>query len=179
MFTDSPEGPGNEQSRVTRLLIYNYPFLFIDNCSETPRGTTPAFLMFGRYFIVRGNSHPWSISLLMDFSSADEFISGWDDLWFPLSIIAPKSDFRVSPSIIEMVTRPLLNYVDDISPVLMIEEYFFQGLCVAELRSIVYWDVLCAAISAPKSPLNAASILLFLTAALCVLLNEKMVFSNF
>ena len=34
-----------------------------------------------------GNAHPWSISLLMDLSSAAEFSSEWDDLWFPLSII--------------------------------------------------------------------------------------------
>ena len=37
----------------------------------------------------------------------------------------------------------------------------------------------CAAMSAPKSPLNYASILLFLTDASCVLLEKNMVFSNF
>ena len=37
----------------------------------------------------------------------------------------------------------------------------------------------CAAIAAPQLPLNATSILIFLTAASCVLLNEKMGFSNF
>ena len=38
---------------------------------------------------------------------------------------------------------------------------------------------LCAAIAAPKAPLNAASIFLFLTAASCVLLIEKMGFFEF
>ena len=49
---------------------------------------------------MRGNAHTWSISLMMDLSSADEFSSEWDDLWFSLSIIASKSDFRVSSSIV-------------------------------------------------------------------------------
>ena len=99
MFTESPEGPGNEQSCVTRLLIYRSPFSFIENFYATPRGTIPAFLMFCRYSIVRGNAHPWSIYLLMALSSTYEFSTEWDDLWFHLSIIASKSDFRVSSSI--------------------------------------------------------------------------------
>ena len=37
----------------------------------------------------------------------------------------------------------------------------------------------CAVFDAPKSPSNAASIFLFLTAASFVLLNKKMSFSNF
>ena len=45
---------------------------------------------------MRGNAHPWSISLLMALSSAAELSNEWDDLWFPLSIIASKSDFCVS-----------------------------------------------------------------------------------
>ena len=57
---------------------------------------TPAFLMFYRYSIVRGNTHPWPIYFLIAFSSAAEFSTEWDDLWFPLSIIASKSDFLVS-----------------------------------------------------------------------------------
>ena len=32
----------------------------------------------------------------MALSSAAEFSTEWDDLWFPLSIVASKSDFRVS-----------------------------------------------------------------------------------
>ena len=48
---------------------------------------------------MRGNAHTWSIYFLMDLSSAAEFSTEWDDLWFPLSIIASKSDFRVSSSI--------------------------------------------------------------------------------
>ena len=99
MFTESPEGPGNDQSRVTCHLIYRSPFSFIDNCSATPKGTTSAFLMFCRDSIVRDNYHPWSISFLMDLSSAAELIIEWDDLWFPLSIIASKYDFRF-PSLI-------------------------------------------------------------------------------
>ena len=95
LFTESPEGHGNEQSCVTRLLIYLSPFSFIDNCSSTPRGTTPVFLMFFRDYILRSNAHTWSISLLMDFSSTYGFSSEWDDLWFPLIIIAFKSDFCV------------------------------------------------------------------------------------
>ena len=72
---------------------------------------------------MRGNSHPWSTSLLMGLYSAAEFRSEWDDLWFSLSIIACKYDFSCFLfGWIEMVTRPLLNYVDDLSPVLMMEE---------------------------------------------------------
>ena len=44
---------------------------------------TPVFLMFFIDSIVRGNAHPWSISLLMALSSAAEFITEWDGLWFP------------------------------------------------------------------------------------------------
>ena len=92
----SPQGPGNKQSCVTRLLIYRSPFLFIDNFSATPRGMTPVFLMLCRDSIVRVNAHPWSVSLLMDLYSAAEFSTEWEDLWFPLSIIVSKSEFRVS-----------------------------------------------------------------------------------
>ena len=52
--------------------------------------------MLCRDSIVRGNAHPWSISLLMAFFSAAEFSTDWDDLWFPLSIIALKYVFLVS-----------------------------------------------------------------------------------
>ena len=55
--------------------------------------------MLCRYYIVRGNAHPWSISLLMALSSEAELSTEWDDVWFPLSIIASKSDFLVSYSI--------------------------------------------------------------------------------
>ena len=48
---------------------------------------------------MRGNYHPWSISLLMALSIAAEFSSNWDDLGFSLSIIASKSYFIVSSSI--------------------------------------------------------------------------------
>ena len=96
MFTDSPEGDGTEQSGVTRLLIMHSPFSFIENFSATPRGTTPAFFMLCRDSIVRGNSHPWSISLLMALFSAAALSTDWDDLWFPLSIIASKCYFLVS-----------------------------------------------------------------------------------
>ena len=62
---------------------FDIAYPFIDNCSTTPRGTTPEFLICCRDSIVRGNAHPWSISLLMDLSSAYEFITEWDDLRFP------------------------------------------------------------------------------------------------
>ena len=100
MFTESPEVPGNDQSCVTRLLIYPPPLSFIENCSATPRGTAPAFLMFCRDYIVRGNAHSWSISLLMALSRADELSTEWENLWFPLSIIEYKSNFLVSSSIV-------------------------------------------------------------------------------
>ena len=45
---------------------------------------------------MRDNAHPWSISFLTDLSSAADFSSDWDGLWFILSIIASKYDFRVS-----------------------------------------------------------------------------------
>ena len=99
MFTNSSEGPGNEQSWVTYLLMYRSPFSFIENCSATPWGTTPEFLMLCRDSIVRGNAHPWSIYLLMTLFSAAALSIDWDYLWFPLSIIASKSDFLVSSSI--------------------------------------------------------------------------------
>ena len=63
---------------------------------ESTRGTTPAFLMLFRDYIMRANAHPWSIYLLMALSSAAEFSTEWDDLWFPLNIIVSKSDFLVS-----------------------------------------------------------------------------------
>ena len=90
-------GTNNHESHVVLYIIL--PLSFIENCSAIPRGKTPEFLMFCRYPIVRGNAHQWSIYLLMDLSSEAEFISEWDDLWFLLSIIASKSDFRVSSSI--------------------------------------------------------------------------------
>ena len=52
--------------------------------------------MLCRDSIVRGSAHPWSISLLMALFSAAALSTDWDDLWFPLSIIALKSDFLVS-----------------------------------------------------------------------------------
>ena len=99
MFTNSPEGPENEQSWVNCLLMQRSPFSFIENCSVTPRGITPPFLCFCRDSVVRGNAHIWSISLLMALFSADALTTYWDDLWFPLSIIALRSDFLVSSSI--------------------------------------------------------------------------------
>ena len=55
--------------------------------------------MLCRDLIVRDNAHPWLISLIMDLFSTTTFSTDWDDLWFPLSIIALKSDFIVSSSI--------------------------------------------------------------------------------
>ena len=49
--------------------------------------------------VVRGNAHPWSISLIMDLFSASALSTDWDDLWFPLSTIALRSGFIVSPLI--------------------------------------------------------------------------------
>ena len=99
MFTDSHEGPGNEQSWVTHILIYRSPFLSIKNFSATPRGTTPAFFVFCRDYIVKCNAHPWSISFLVDLYSTAEFSSDWGYLWFTLIIIASKSGFLPSSSI--------------------------------------------------------------------------------
>ena len=73
--------------------------MFIENCSATPRGTTPAIFMLSRDSIVTGNAHQWSTSLIMVFFSAAALSTDWDDLWFPLSIIALKSKFLVSSSI--------------------------------------------------------------------------------
>ena len=55
--------------------------------------------MLFRDSIVRGSAHPWSISLIMDLFSTAAFSTDWEDLWFPLSIIALRSDFLVSSSI--------------------------------------------------------------------------------
>ena len=99
MFTDGREGPGNEQSWVTRILMLRSPFSFIENCSVTPRGITPPFLCFCRDSVVRGNAYPWSISLNMALFSTAALSTNWDALWFPLSIIALRSDFLVSSSI--------------------------------------------------------------------------------
>ena len=76
-----------------------FPLSFINNYSTTPRGTTPEFLVFCGDFIVRVNAYPRSMSLLMAFSSAAEFSSEWDGLWFPLISIVSRSDFRISSSI--------------------------------------------------------------------------------
>ena len=45
---------------------------------------------------MRGDAFPWSISLLMDLSSPADIRTEWDDLWFPMSIIASKYDFCIS-----------------------------------------------------------------------------------
>ena len=59
----------------------------------------------------------------MDLYSAADFSTEWDDLWFPLSIIASKSEFRFFLfSWTEIVTIPLLNFAGDISPILVMEE---------------------------------------------------------
>ena len=42
---------------------------------------------------MRGNAHMWSIYLMIALSSAAEFSSEWDVLWFPLRIIASKLVF--------------------------------------------------------------------------------------
>ena len=55
--------------------------------------------MLCRESIVRGSAHPWSISLIMAFFSAAALSTDLEDLWFPLSIIALRSDFLVSYSI--------------------------------------------------------------------------------
>ena len=44
---------------------------------------------------MRGNDHMWLTSLLMALSSADEFISESEYLWFPLFIIVSRLDFLV------------------------------------------------------------------------------------
>ena len=75
--------------------------------------------MLFRDSIVRGNAHPWSISLLMDLFSVAAFSTDWDDLWFPLSIILLKYDFLVSW--IEMVTIPVLDYIDNLRFFLVME----------------------------------------------------------
>ena len=63
---------------------------------------------------MRYNAHPWSISLLMALFSATALSTDWEDLWFPLSIIFLKY--------VEMVTRPVLDYIDNLSFVLVMEE---------------------------------------------------------
>ena len=74
--------------------------MFIENCYATHRGTTLAFFILCGDSLVRGNAHPWSISLLMALFSAAALSTDQDDLWFPLSIIASKYDFLVSSSIV-------------------------------------------------------------------------------
>ena len=65
-----------------------------------------------------------------------------------------------------------MDYVDDIDPVLVIEELFFKAAVGRNYDPYFNGLSFCASISAPKLPLNSASILLFLTAASCVLLYE-------
>ena len=63
---------------------------------QLPGGEILCLFMFSRDPIARGNIHPWSTSLLIDLSSADEFIPERDDVWSPLSNITSRSDFLVS-----------------------------------------------------------------------------------
>ena len=102
----TPIGPGcllkvlrgpRMSSHVLRVFLYRItPYRLLRIVLQTLGGTIPAFLMFCRDSIVRGNAHPWSIYLLMDLSSASELSNDWGDLWFTLSIIASKSYFLVS-----------------------------------------------------------------------------------
>ena len=76
-----------------------FPLLVYCELFCNPQGHDPCVFDVFRYSIVRGNYHTWSISLMVDLSNTAEFRYEWDDLWFPLSIISSKSDFRVSSSI--------------------------------------------------------------------------------
>ena len=59
---------------IAFLLILYWEFF----CS--PQGNDPCIFDVFRDSIVKSHAHPWSISLLMAFSNADEFISEWYDL---------------------------------------------------------------------------------------------------
>ena len=102
----TPIGPGcllkvlrglRMSSHVLRVFLYRItPYRLLRIVLQTLGGTIPAFLMFCRDSIVRGNAHPWSIYFLIDLFSAAALSNDWDDLWFLLSIIASKYDFIVS-----------------------------------------------------------------------------------
>ena len=79
---------------------------------------------------MRGSAHPWSISLLVDLFSAAVLSTDWEDLWFPLSIIALRSDFFCFLfDWIEVVTRPVLDYTDNLSFTLVMEKKNPRPLC--------------------------------------------------
>ena len=126
---------------------------------------------------MKGNTHPWSTSLLIALFSASEFSTEWDDLWFPLSIITYKSDFFAS-YLIELRRQQEPCWIILIILVLSLlwRNNFAKDAMSQNSDPYLTGLSLCAAITTPKSPLNAASILLFLTAASYVLLNDKMGF---
>ena len=78
-----------------------------------------------------------------------------------------------------MVTIPLMDCIDNISLVLVIEEHFSKNTMSRNSDPEFTGLSFCAAIDAHKSPLNATNILLFLTSASCVLLDNKMSFLDF
>ena len=92
-------GMNNHESHVFNIAfpLLVYWELFYNPQRHNP--TTPEFLVYCIYSIVRSDAHMWSISLLMALSSVDGFISEWGGLWFPLIIILSESDFCLSPSI--------------------------------------------------------------------------------
>ena len=127
-----------------------------------------------------GNAYPWSISLLMYLSSADESSTEWDCLWSPLSIIASKSDFCVSSSIGSIWQRDSF-WIMLIILVLSLwrRNNFAKDVMSRNYNPYFIGMTFCDSIAASKSPLNDTRIFLLLIAASCVLLNKKMGFSNF
>ena len=73
--------------------------MFIDNCSDTPSGTTPTFLMCIIDSIVMGDAHLCYTSFSVTFYRASALRADLSDLCFPLSSIGYRYYFLVASSI--------------------------------------------------------------------------------
>ena len=74
-------------------------FSFNDNCSATPSGTTPAFLIWRKKSMARVISQPYSASLPIDLYKYYALMFDLADLIFPIRIIKSRSYFLVASSI--------------------------------------------------------------------------------
>ena len=99
VFTYIPGGPRKYQSCVTHILLYCSPFLFIDNCSDTPGYNTPVSLVFHMESIFSVSAHVCCPILHIDFSSVASLSDKFANFCFPLRSMASKSDFLVASSI--------------------------------------------------------------------------------
>ena len=68
LLTNRPDGPGKDQSWVTRLFVWCFLFSLIEKFSATHIGKNPTLSLWNTESMERGRSQTCSTSFTIDFS---------------------------------------------------------------------------------------------------------------